>query len=310
MRQWYRSLAGSLALSMPVVVIALWIWSHVDERPNRLVAGTGHGRWLTFRSEAGRLSVAVGPPPASSKHAGDELRDLASAIRNDDYLWRASWGLHPRTRDWKLVTVSPTVVTYDGPLQGFSRYFARSPSGRSLLKGEARAPLVAALDDPQRFVAAHLMLTSYVRDAGHGVSHEVRGDVILCNFEGLQVELVGKERPTGPPSIEGRDVDYAPPTSVRIDPAQRWSLRDHWRALLEVERFSVRYAWVAPFTLILPAIYGRAAIRRRRRLRRGLCPGCGYDLRATPPGAACPECGRAVGARADGASAAPEGARG
>lgn len=30
-----------------------------------------------------------------------------------------------------------------------------------------------------------------------------------------------------------------------------------------------------------------------KRLRSGLCPGCGYDRRATPPTVACPECGRA-----------------
>jgi hypothetical protein len=37
-----------------------------------------------------------------------------------------------------------------------------------------------------------------------------------------------------------------------------------------------------------------SALRRRRRIRRGLCPKCGYDLRGSPRGAdatACPECG-------------------
>lgn len=33
------------------------------------------------------------------------------------------------------------------------------------------------------------------------------------------------------------------------------------------------------------------ALRRKVRLRRGLCPHCAYDLRATPLGSPCPECG-------------------
>jgi hypothetical protein len=42
---------------------------------------------------------------------------------------------------------------------------------------------------------------------------------------------------------------------------------------------------------ILPAIWviARPARRRRRRLLRGLCPQCAYDLRVTP--SRCPECG-------------------
>jgi hypothetical protein len=46
---------------------------------------------------------------------------------------------------------------------------------------------------------------------------------------------------------------------------------------------------------LLPAVWIGAAYRRRRRLRRGCCPACGYDLRASPD--RCPECGAVAPAK-------------
>jgi hypothetical protein len=65
-------------------------------------------------------------------------------------------------------------------------------------------------------------------------------------------------------------------------------------------RLGVRYGFaVAPFwgvaaaTAVLPlgwtALRWRSRVRGRRRMRLGLCPTCGYDVRATPE--RCPECG-------------------
>ena len=49
------------------------------------------------------------------------------------------------------------------------------------------------------------------------------------------------------------------------------------------------YWLLGGLSALLPAARARAALRRRRRSRPGLCPVCGYDLRATP--GRCPECG-------------------
>lgn len=57
-----------------------------------------------------------------------------------------------------------------------------------------------------------------------------------------------------------------------------------WQGLL-VNTLVYAAAWWA-------LLAASAAIRRWARIRRGACHACAYDLRATPPGSPCPECGR------------------
>jgi hypothetical protein len=56
--------------------------------------------------------------------------------------------------------------------------------------------------------------------------------------------------------------------------------------------FTVPYWSLAAALSALPAMWLTRNVRRRTRIKRGLCPSCGYDLRATP--GRCPECGTAT----------------
>jgi hypothetical protein len=55
-------------------------------------------------------------------------------------------------------------------------------------------------------------------------------------------------------------------------------------------RVGVSHWLLATIFLIPPLLWLRRFRRDRRIANRGLCPACGYDLRASP--ARCPECGR------------------
>jgi hypothetical protein len=87
-----------------------------------------------------------------------------------------------------------------------------------------------------------------------------------------------------------------PAAVARTSPASnRWLWLSHVRKSISFGRitdetiFYVHSLLIFLAAAVLPVIWTRRFVHRRRASRIGLCPRCGYDLRATPD--RCPECG-------------------
>jgi hypothetical protein len=118
----------------------------------------------------------------------------------------------------------------------------------------------------------------------------------------LAVQVI--KTPT-PPIMAEHDWHYSADRATVTDTLSSWAnlkqlgpgtfrFRGFGYISISSHEYSVRgiyfpHWFAALLLIILPAIRLRSILRTRRRHRAGLCPHCGYDLRATPD--RCPECG-------------------
>lgn len=293
MRKRLFTFCSAASLLLCVLIVALWVSSW---RGGFSSSGIIGDQRLTLRSEEGRLTL-FGPPARSdplSEAQAQRLNDLVGDLSNEQVEWGYTAFV---TRDGTAKDPpSPEVSPGEGAI------IELWPSSRPELDpATVAAPLLGALESGDTFVAAHVLLDMWFSYWEERTERREDGTLVVT-ADGLEVILDHPVRDESaivdffsddPAVVDAHHFDC---TAV-IDLTQRSRISDQWHRRLDQPRSSVSYGWLTGLALVLPSlwVFQRLAVttRVRRRVRRGLCPICGYDLTGNTSGV-CPECGTVI----------------
>jgi hypothetical protein len=275
MRRALRMFVAEVCLLSLLACVGVgWLWwrSHHADRP-RLSLRLPVTRY-TVRTEPGRLTLWGPPPPATAAGAAKAKR-AASQLRNRNIRYTARADVEMRKFE----------------LGDFSQAAAEPGTPAATLwlaNADAIAPLLEAMEDADRFAAAHVLLThrvlphllppktdpgwiidslDYTGDAneqGYGLATELGpSGTGRVTYNGMRIEfwpvrsevdrLLAEDRASPHEFVRGEVR-----VNARVDPAQLPALRQHWHDKLDVPLGSAPH-WAFVFGLAAPPALWSAA---------------------------------------------------
>jgi hypothetical protein len=313
MLRWPCTIASVLSLLLSPASVALWVRSRSRED---VISRVVRGNRYTVISAAGKIGLYGPPPLAKDPKARADANSAATALDNDQIRWVGWFTYDPKPM---LKNANATLF----------RDSAADSAERTLNPAHLVRPLLAALEDPQRFAMAHLLLLRQSNpqavqwgrawcawDLSFDPSRPIKGRLLgKCaadfddgrhtfasgaevDFGGLNFTLDRWSHPEDYRSGETTSLgEWCHDMLGEPDVAQLPRIRDQWHRKLDVRVLGVSDWKLTIATAFLPLLtFGRlirSRVLRLRRSRIGLCLACGYSLTGNTSGT-CPECGTSV----------------